>query len=321
MLKELLEDTARWFFLYPCRMMIYRLPLRVNYVLGHLMGFALYHLMREKRKIMQQELLTIFNEKISRKDVDRIVKKTFSLISKENIEILLFPRLTPEEVKRSSVVEGLNHLNKALRENRGVILLIAHLGNYRFVLPALGYRGYPMNQIGAPPTVWKELEKNVSRMKARALEFELECERSLPAEFIYYDTFMRPAFGRLARNEVLVIAGDSVGAGKRIAVDFLNRIAQISISPFNLARKTGAPLLPVFVIRNEDNTHTVKIEERISLPIIKEKEKDEEDNVKRFVQLLEDYVKKYPDHYLKHLWWVQRRRHVDPVPFMSPRKA
>ncbi|NIO21066.1 MAG: hypothetical protein GTN76_10090 [Candidatus Aenigmarchaeota archaeon] len=316
-MKELLKDSARWFFWYPFRIAAYLFPLRVNYTLSNLIGFASYHLMREKRELMRRELLNIFNRNMAKKDVARIVNRGFSLISKEKMEILLFPKLTPEKVKRQSSVEGLNHLNEALRQKKGVILLTSHFGNYRFVLAALGFRGYVMNQIGAPPTVWKKLEENVSKMKGRALEFELACERSLPAEFIYYDTFMRPAFECLARNEVLVIAGDSVGEGRRIAVDFLNRTAQLSPGPFGLARKTGAPVLPVFVVRNKDNTHTVKIEERISLANSEEKTKAEERGMKRFIQLLEHYVKKHADHYLKHLWWVQSRRHVDSVPFFD----
>jgi KDO2-lipid IV(A) lauroyltransferase len=264
---------------------------------------------------MKKELLNVFKGNIAITDIRKILKKSFTMISKEKIEVLLFSRLNQEMIRRICLYDGLEMLDKALKENKGVILLTAHFGHNRFIMPALGFLGYKINQIGAPPTVWKELEKMVSPMKARALELELESERSLPARFIYYDKFMREAFQCLNRNEVLVIAADSVGKGKKIAVDFLCRTAHLSPGPFNLARKTGAPILPVFVIRNHDNTQTIKFEKSMCLSNSKDIQKDNESYLRRFVQLLEYYIMKYPCHYLKHLYWVQLRRDLDPIPF------
>ena len=312
---EFFKDVLRWSYWYPFRFLVFRLPFKLIYVFGNLNGFFACGLLRAKRKIMKKELLNIFKGDIALTDVRKILMKSFTMISKEKIEVLLFPRLNQKMIRRICLYDGLEILDKALKENKGAILLTAHFGNNRFIMPALGFLGYEVNQIGAPPTVWKELENNVSPMKARALELELKSERSLPARFIYYDKFMREAFQCLSRNEVLVIAADSVGKGKKIAVDFLHRTAHFSPGPFNLARKTGASILPVFVIRNHDNTQTIKFEKSLSLSNSKDIQKDNKSNLRRFIQLLEHYVMKYPCHYLKHLYWVQLRKDLDPIPF------
>lgn len=315
--KESLKDLARWFFWYPLRKTIYLLPLKVNYAIANLMGIATYYIMEEKRELMRSELLNIFNGKMEWKDIKRILKKNFSIISKEKIEVLLFPKMNLRMVEKFSYIDGLENLNKALEEKKGAILLIAHFGNQRFIMPALGFRGYKINQIGAPPTVWKKIDKHMSTFKSKTLELELECEKSLPAKFIYYDKFMRAAFECLKRNEVLVIAADSVGGENKIEVDFLNRTALLSPGPFNIAKKSGAPVLPVFIIRDKNNIQTVKIEKRLDLSITNYKKEDELANMKKFIHVLENYVRKYPCHYLKHLWWVQTRRLEDPIPFFK----
>lgn len=266
---------------------------------------------------MKKELLNILNGETSKINIGLLLKKAFSSIALERIEILLFPKLNKGIVNKLCSFDGLDNLDEALKKKKGAILLIAHFGNQRFILPALGFFGYKVNQLGAPPTAWKELFKSMSKAKAKALEIELECEKSLPVKFIYYDKFMRPAFDCLASNEVLVIAGDSGGEGRKVEVDFLNRTAMISPGVFNLAKKSGAPVLPVFIIRNNNDAHTVKIEERLNLSMSGNKKEDEINNIKQFIHLLEYYVKKFPCHYLKHLWWVQSRSNVDPVPFFK----
>ncbi len=316
-MKALLKDYMRWFFFCPFKKANYLLPMKISYILCDLIGVASYLLMQEKQDLMKKELLNIFNGEIDRGDISIILKRAFSMIVKEKIEILLFPRLNRKKVNNLCSFDGLYRLDEALKEKRGAILLIAHFGNQRFILPALGFLGYKVNQLGAPPTVWKELEKDVSKMKAKNLERELECERSLPVNFIYYNKFMRSVFKCLENNEVLVIAGDSVGDGKKLEVDFLNRTAMLSPGPFNIAKKSGAPIFPIFIVRNKNNTHKIIIEERLNLSLSGNKKEEELYNLNQFVRLLELYVKKYPCHYLKHLWWVQSRRYLDPSPFFK----
>lgn len=293
------------------------MPLKLTYALADLIGLTSFYLMKGKRELMKAELMNIYSGKPANIDIEHVLKEGFSIISKEKMEILLFPAMNSSMIKNISNIEGEEYLNLALRDNKGVVLLISHFGNQRFVMPALGYREYKINQIAAPPTVWKTIDKHMSKLKEKALELELECEQSLPVKFIYYDKFIRPALECLKRNEILVIAGDSVGGVNKLEADFLNRTALLSPGPLNIAKKTGSTVLPVFIIRNKDNTQTVKIEKQLELTNTADKKVDDLANMKKFIEVLERYVKKYPSHYLKHLWWVQSRRNIDPVPMFK----
>jgi len=317
MLRLFCKDVGRWIFWYPFRTIFGYLPLSAVYRLSDWLGGVSFHLMKRRRALMHQELLNIFEGRITPDESARILQRSFANVYKERMEILLFPRLDASLVEKMSSIDGGNNLDLALSKGRGAILLTIHLGNYRFVLPALGLRGYKMNQIGAPPTVWKKLMKKVSHMHARALELELECERSLPAKFVDYDRFIRSAFDRLAANEVLVVAGDSAGGARRIPVGFLNRTAMLSPGPFVLAKRTNAPILPVFVIRCADDTHKVVIGEELGLVSSGNGKCDDAVNLEDFTQLAQSYIRAHPEQYLKHLWWVQTRREDDPVPFFQ----
>jgi KDO2-lipid IV(A) lauroyltransferase len=316
-MKQLLKDIARWFFWSPFRKTIYVFPLTLIYAFAGLIGRVSYYLMKGKRNLMREEFLNIYGGESADFDVEKIIREGFSVIAKEKMEILLFPRMNAPMIRRISSIDGAEHLDRALAENKGVMLLISHFGNQRFVMPALGFREYKVNQIAAPPTVWKKIDKRMSKLKEKALECELECEQSLPVKFIYYDRFLREALECLKRNEILVIAGDSVGGDKKIEAEFLNRTALLSPGPLGIARKAGSPILPVFIIRNKDNTQTVKIEKQLKTIHTGDKKRDDMANLQQYLNVLEHYVKMHPSHYLKHLWWVQSRKYIDPVPMFK----
>ncbi len=314
--KDVIKDLGRWFSWYPLRSIVQKLPLKASYLIADIIGLISFKLMSDRREAMRDELLSIFGDNLSTVNANKIISECFSLIVKERIDILMFPKMNSHSVGKVSRIDGVKKIDEALKNNKGVILLTAHFGNQRYIMPALGYREYKMNQIGAPPTVWKELEQKISKMTAKTLDLELEHEKSLPAKFIYYDKFMRDAYECLKRNEILIIAGDSVGGGKKHETDFLNRTAMLSTGPFKIALTSGATLFPCFVLREKDNTQTVKIEDKIELPADNEKNY-ETTALREFMKTLEIYVKNYPSHYLKHLWWVQKRRFDDPVPFFK----
>jgi KDO2-lipid IV(A) lauroyltransferase len=313
-MRQLLKDIARWFFWSPFRKTLYIFPLKLLYTFADLIGLASYYLMKGKRNLMKAELFNIYGGESADIDVEPVIRDAFSVIAKEKMEILLFPRMNAAMISRISSIDGADNLDRALAENKGVILLISHFGNQRFVMPALGFREYKINQIAAPPTVWKKIDKHMSKLKEKALECELECEQSLPVKFIYYDRFLRAAFDCLKRNEILVVAGDSVGGDKKIEAKFLNRTAQLSPGPLGIAKKARSPILPVFIIRNKDNTQTVKIDKQLKMINTGDKKRDDLSNMQKYLHVLEHYVRMYPSHYLKHLWWVQSRRYIDPVP-------
>ena len=70
----------------------------------------------------------------------------------------------------------------------------------------------------------------------------------------------------------------------------------ISDGPFRIAERTGALVLPTFVVRQRAGTHRLVIED----PIAIESDQDGESRkagMARFLETFEAYVKRYPCHY------------------------
>lgn len=322
-LKLLLKDLSIWFFWYPVRWIVLFLPLRMVYVIGDLGGWLLYIVSTHNRRIMTEELKRVFKkeERVNPKRLDEIIRRAFKLRVMNRLEVLLYGKLTKEKAQRFLSIRSTENLDKALACNKGVILLIAHFGANKHVMPALGYNGYKINQVAGKPTDWKDhlgkLGKKVSPMLEKALEKEFEVEQNLPANFIYIFESIRPIFKKLKDNEIVCFAVDGGGGENRVKVKFLGQEIHIPSGPFNIAKKTGAPLIPAFIVRQKDDRHNLIIEKAIEVNLQKDNG-DVTETVQEFMDMLSEYVRRYPCHYLNKLGTMKvMRRQGDKTLFES----
>ena len=70
-----------------------------------------------------------------------------------------------------------------------------------------------------------------------------------------------------------------------------------------MALKTGAPVVPMFMIRKNGHTYKIIIGPELELIRTGDKTKDIEENTALFTKTIERYVSKYPGQWL----WMQNR--------------
>ena len=70
-----------------------------------------------------------------------------------------------------------------------------------------------------------------------------------------------------------------------------------------LALRTGAPVVPVFMIRNGFQKHRLLVKDPIELVLTGDMNKDVEINMQRFTRVLESMIREYPDQWI----WIHRR--------------
>ena len=75
------------------------------------------------------------------------------------------------------------------------------------------------------------------------------------------------------------------------------------IGPTALSLRTGAKIVPMFIIRQPDHTHQLIIDPPFTLEITEDRERDIRINAKRLTEIIESYVRRYPDQWA----WLHRR--------------
>jgi KDO2-lipid IV(A) lauroyltransferase len=184
-------------------------------------------------------------------------------------------------------------------------------------MPALGFRGYKINQVAGMPTEWiRIMGEELTFVDRKLLQLEHKNDQHLPAKFIYVFRYMRAIYRCLDRNEIVCFAVDGGGGSKREGVDLLGRKIMLSKNPFKIANRANATILPAFVIRKPNNFHELVFEESIQVASDLKKNRDSE-CLKAFVRLLETYIQRYPCHYLYRMGLARSIRKRDPIPLFT----
>lgn len=180
---------------------------------------------------------------------------------------------------------GLENLDYALSKGKGVILLSIHFGNWEWGGIGVALSGYKVNFL-----VRKHQNRWISELYYRIRE-------KMGVRVLFLEE-LRKAIKTLKRNEILaVLADENVGEG--VEVDFFKYKVSLPSGPFKLAWRTGAIIAPAFVVRDKKDNLQKGIIER---PFKVKKTYSEEESIReaanRFIQIVQDYLYYYPDHWL-----------------------
>ncbi|MSQ00433.1 MAG: hypothetical protein EXR71_00900 [Myxococcales bacterium] len=263
---------------------------------------------------MRAELDAIYADRAMPRPAGQIVADAYRLTLYNELEVLRYPMLTPATIGGVCEVEGRVHLDDALAKGKGAIVLIGHFGANQMIMPALGHLGYRMAQLSAPPPVWAEIlhDTRTTPLWERVLSRRWQLEKRLPVRHINVFRFLRPAFGALADNGVLGLAFDGGGGTKWSPVEFLGRRARLSEQPAQIWKRSGAALLPAYVIRSPGQArHRVVLTEPLSW------QGDSQASLQAFVRRFESWVWRWPEHYLHFLTLRRRVRATDVHPLFD----
>jgi KDO2-lipid IV(A) lauroyltransferase len=85
-------------------------------------------------------------------------------------------------------------------------------------------------------------------------------------------------------------------------IDFLGRGAWTTKMPALIARKTGTPVVPVFINLDGDR-HIINIYSEVALSGEEDTEKAVMEDTKRFTGFIEEHIRQHPAEWL----WIHRR--------------
>jgi KDO2-lipid IV(A) lauroyltransferase len=302
----LIKDLLRWFFWFPLRWILVWLPLPIAYTFGSWLGAGFYLVASRRRKKTESELRTLtFSKKLDKKTIQKIVRQAMHNLVLNHIDILLYQKLAKVPVEAYTEIEGLNYLQEARARNKGVILVHPHFGNPQLLMLALGGRNYPVNQIGRSlqsatggriPNDDAPIDlPPLTPMLKRILDLMHQLELALPAKFVYIHQTLLPAFRCLKKNEILAIAIDGLGGENRITAAIQGRQVSLSSGPVAIALRTGAPLLPTFILRTKKKyLHKIIIEPPVELLTTGNEPADLEFNTQKIAERISYYLAHEP---------------------------
>lgn len=236
-------------------------------------------------------------------DPKRFVRRVYRHLALGFIEMLMIPRIVQRGALESLVrFQGFDTMNALLKEDRGVIVVVGHLGSWEFIALAGPRAGYRLNSVARPiENPW--IDRYLNR-------FRTSTGQELISKYDAVGAMIRA----LKRKEILVVQIDQDARHAGVFVKFFGRPASTHRSPAVLALKYGSPILPLNIYREGGLHHAVAGE-----PIRPDDFRGHADPVKAIVQAyteqFEDFVRAHPDQWFwLHDRWktAERVARVDP---------
>lgn len=222
---------------------------------------------------------------------EQLVRRSFQNIGKNLMEFMQLPRMSPRTLHQLVTFEGKEHIDRALAQGRGAIILTAHFGNWELLGARILASGYTIRGI-------------TRQLRSKRLEAIVSSYREKVGwQGIDRDRAVREVLRCLHRNELIAILADVDTRTRGIFVDFFGRPAYTPYSPVAFALKTGTVILPTFIIRQSDDSHRAIVEAPLSLQQSGKKEEDLLVNTQRFTKVIESYIRRYPEQWI----WMHER--------------
>ncbi len=257
---------------------------------GRSIGSSLRLLFRSRMQLAHDNMQLAFGDSLSFDERCGIIAPLMKMQGESLVESII---CTPDSIAENVAVEGMEHLDRALAENRGVILLGPHFDMWEMAGYIFGAR------LEHVATVYKAMKNpyvNDYLMKTR--------EKSNLA-LIPSKNALRPVLSRLKKGHAVVMMFDQNAGRSGLAVNFFGKKAMTYSAPAAFALKTGCAVIPSYMIKGPGfRKHRLIIHPPFPLISTGTMEQDIFDNTQQYNDFFEDLVRRHPAQWFG---WLHRR--------------
>ncbi|MFO2968883.1 lysophospholipid acyltransferase family protein [Legionella pneumophila serogroup 1] len=263
-----------------------------------LAGLFFYWFLPIRKQIVLSNIDIVFKNTATPAEKIRLAKAFYSHVASNLKELFWMNWVSSNKLNQTIEIHGLEHLQKAVDQKKGVLLLTGHLGSWELT-SVLGFsRLIPQfgnfNIVRRPIKVkWLEnlLFNRIKRYRIGIID-------SIGAP--------KKINQALKNKELAVFAMDQhaqLGNKSGIAVEFFGVKAGTYRSLAFFAYKHQTPVVPVSGFRQCNGKHVIKFYPEIEWEFHAVKEQAIYQNTLRYNQALEKLILEHPEQW----WWVHRR--------------
>jgi len=293
-----LTDTILYHMISGFMSMLGMIPESIGNMMGAFLGSAWFTLDKKHRKLTCNNIKLAYENEKTDKEIKILARAVFQNTAKMLFEHTRFHRMKREDLHKIFSITGLEHLEAAHAEGKGILGLTGHLGNWE-LLSALAY----ITKINFA-VVYKTIEfAPLNRYIIKKREFT-------GAKMFPVHNALDAMVKSLQQGGIAGIWLDQ-NVRKRhrgVFIDFFNRKACTTKGLARLALSTKAAVIPAFTFRDQGKTHIVILPK---MPLIEtgDLEQDIFDNTQAYHAIIEKYIRKYPEQW----FWIHNRWKTRPL--------
>jgi Kdo2-lipid IVA lauroyltransferase/acyltransferase len=268
------------------------LGLNLSRKLSIILAFIIFYIIPIRKQVVFDNLRKAFPE-LDEKKIKRIAFGCYRSVIISFFEILYMPKMSRDEMIKMLNVDNSDLIIQNYKNNKGVILLSAHFGNWELIAASISAR------INIPFHVVVKHQRNsyVDR-KINTIR------KKWGNKIVSLGISIRNIYKELKNKNLVAMVADQRGPADGLRVKFFGIETAIYSGPAILAIKTRAPLIYGITIRQPDFSYKVVLE-KISLENLPDNEEGKVKEIsQRLASFLEKYVREYPEQWLwMHKIW------------------
>jgi len=275
------------------------LPDFILYPLGAIGGFIGYCLDRRHVKIGMKNLSIAFPKR-SASARRRILRASYVNLGKGAAEYVRLAGFFHTRLRDRVRYERFQYWDEVASRypGKGMVVLSAHFGNFELLACAHAMHGYQIN-----------LVHHTQRFLAGDALMTFARERC-GVEILRKHSAARAVLKALRTGDMVGVPFDqNAKRSEAVWVPFFGEPAATTSGLARMVAMSGAPVIPAFIVREKDGRHhRIDIQDEIPIQRTGDAEADVLENTRRFVKVIEDMVRRYPEQFL----WTHRRYRTRP---------
>jgi len=274
-----------------------RVPRAVARVVGRAVGLAALLFLHRLRDVGQSNLKLAFPD-LTQASRTVILCGVYRNLGLQLAEFCKMSSYSVERARELVRYEGLSNYIEARDRGRGVLILTGHLGCWEFSSFYHSLMGHQMGIV-------------IRRLDNPLIDAMVNHIRCLHGnKVLHKDDFARGIIAEVrAGGTVGILMDTNMTPPQGVFVPFFGVSACTASGMARVARKTGAAVLPGFLLwESSEKRYVLHFGKEIEVTATRDQEEDAKLNTARFTEIIESYVRRYPDQWL----WMHRRWKTRP---------
>ncbi|MCL2072309.1 MAG: lysophospholipid acyltransferase family protein [Marinilabiliaceae bacterium] len=261
------------------------------------LGRLSFFFVRKEREKTIKNLKIAYGETKTDKEIKVMAKKVFvnlALAFADYLHTIKF--LRKEQFSKIIDFEGIEHLEQAYKEGRGVLCMTGHLSSWEFsaiMPPILGFET-------------SALSRQMKNKKIDDLIVSYRQKRGM--KNIGRGSKYPQLIEVLKKGECLIIMTDQDTKTKGVFVNFFGKPAYTPLGVARLAFDSKAVVVPMFMIRKPDKKYCFKILPPVPFIDTGNLEHDLYENTRIHTEIYEKMIAQYPEQWV----WMHERWKTTP---------
>jgi len=278
-------------------------PKSMLHDLGIRIGRLIFPFLKSRQRVAVHNLRNAFPD-LPLQECERLAARSFETVSAAFIELMAYPSLDADDIRRMIVLENPEVLVDLRRRNVGAVLVTAHFGSWELAAQAI--------------TLAAERKPHViAKKQSNALVDRVVTgyRRKFGAVIVPMQA-VREVLKVLQEGGLVVMAADQAASKESYPVEFFGRLVPTFGGPAVFALRTNSAIVVGLAVAQPDGTYRMRLEEVPADDLKEYSEANVHELTRRHVRLTEALIREHPEQWM---WMHKRWKHVPDRPEVAGR--